>query len=56
MYRISQILNFETTNLIVNAILCKIETIMRDFLNSMITNFSTNKYISNMLQLQKKRE
>lgn len=53
MYIISQILNFETTNLIVNAILCKIETIMRDFLNSMITNFSTNKYISNMLQLQK---
>lgn len=53
MYIISQILNFETTNLIVNAILCKIEKIIKDFLNSMITNFSTNKYISNMLQLQK---
>lgn len=52
MYIISQILNFETKSLIIEKSLRKMEELFKEFLNSMTTNFSTNKYISNILSIQ----
>ena len=52
MYIISQILNFETKSCIIEKSLRKMEELFKEFLNSMTTNFSANKYVSNILSIQ----
>ena len=53
MNTISQILSFETKNIIFDNILTKLKEKLFNFFTQSINNFSKNKYISFMLNLQK---
>ena len=50
---LSHILNFETKNLLINQLILKIKNFITDFINSILTNFSHNRYVYNFLNFQK---
>lgn len=52
MYIISQILSFETKNIIIDSILSKLKEKLFDFFINFLSNFSKNRYTSFMLNLQ----
>lgn len=51
---ISQILNYETKNLLVNKIIDEIRKEMLNFIDSALNNWSNNRYVINILSIQKK--
>lgn len=53
MYILSQILNLETKNLIINRIIEKIKYKLIDFINNLMTDFSNYAYIKNIIEIQK---
>ena len=50
---LSHILNFETKNLLINQLILKIKNFITDFIESILINFSHNRYIYNFLNFQK---
>ena len=50
---LSQILNYETKNLFIDNVLEKIKTKLTNAILSVLTNFSKNRYIKSLLNLQK---
>ena len=50
---LSHILNFETKNLLINQLILKIKNFITDFIESILINFSHNRYVYNFLNFQK---
>ena len=50
---LSHILNFETKNLLINQLILKIKNFITDFIESILINFSHNRYIYIFLNFQK---
>ena len=51
---LSQIFNFETKNLLIIEIIEKIKVELMNYIELLFTNFSSHRYIDNMLTLQSK--